>query len=70
MYSPLAENHATLGWSADGRLPLQPWDHINILHLSQGSVHRGAKTFFCPSPSFLLCSAGPDRHVPKIKATP
>lgn len=56
MYSPLAENHATLGWSADGRLPLQPWDHINILHLSQGSVHRGAKTHFFVRPLLSCCA--------------
>lgn len=44
MDSPLAEDHATLGWSADGQVPLQPRDHFDILHLSQRSVHSVGKT--------------------------
>lgn len=52
-YGPLAEDHATLGWSADGWVPLQPWDHLDILHLSQRPVHSGTKqgSFVLP---FLL----------------
>lgn len=69
MYSPLAEDHATRGWSADGWIPLQPWDVFDILHLSQRPVHiRGNAKYFCPPLSFLLCCPGPDRHVPKIKS--
>lgn len=70
MYSPLAENHATLGWSADGRLPLQPWDHFNILHLSQGSVHRGAKTHFLSVPFFLAVLRWSRQTRPKNKSHP
>lgn len=50
-YSPLAEDHATLGWSADGWVPLQPWGHLDIVHLSQRPVHSGAKQGSFP---FLL----------------
>lgn len=64
MYSPLAENHATLGWSADGRLPLQPWDRFNILHLSvlctqgggAGVCEKKSIFFFFVLP-LLSCSA-------------
>lgn len=66
MWSPLAKDHATLGWSADGGVPLQPWDHFDILHLSRRSVHSGGKTkLVCPSSSFLLGSSGPDRQEQK-----
>lgn len=59
MFSPLAEDHATLGWSADGWVPLQPQDHFDILHLSQRSVHSGGKTR-------CLCPPLPSRCAPPV----
>lgn len=45
---------------------------ILILYISLSALYTvGAKQkVFLSSPSFLLCSSGPDRHVPKTKATP
>lgn len=59
MFSPLAEDHATLGWSADGWVPLQPQYHFDILHLSQRSVHSGGKTR-------CLCPPLPSRCAPPV----
>lgn len=38
--------------------------------LSALCTQWGQNKVFLSSPSFLLCSSGPDRHVPKTKATP
>lgn len=41
MYSPLAEDHATQGWMAECLLDIGIM--LDILHLSQRSVHSGTK---------------------------
>lgn len=70
MDSPLAEDHATLGWSADGRVPLQPWDHFDILHLSQHSVHSGAKQGIFVLPFLLAVLLWSRQTRPKNKSRP
>lgn len=54
MYSPLAEEHATLGWSADGWVPLQPSNHFYILHLSALCTQWGEQQRIFVLPPFFL----------------
>lgn len=71
MCSPLAEDHATLKRSADGWVPLQPWDHLwYSTSVSELCTQWGRNKVFLSSTSFLLCSCGPSRHVPNTKAIP
>lgn len=74
MYSPLAEDHATLGWSADGGVPLQHWDHIwystslSVICTPWGKKKKNKA--FCPRLPSCCAPLVPTGMSQKTKATP